>query len=150
MAIHLDVDSLKKAKLHISLPLLIALMIIVWKGDDGIIYWLDASFVSEVEAAELSEAVKGAVETANATSDLLITYIRKEEIVAARAERRDLQDAMQETLLWESQNGENTISEARKDDLEIQAADLGRARERIEETEILIDCLDAGRDDCDA
>lgn len=140
MAIHLDLDSLKKAKLHISLPLLIALMLVVWKGDDGIIYWLDASFVSEVEAAELQEAVKGAVDTANATSVQLITYIRREEIQAARAERRDLQDAMQETLLWESQNGENTISEARKDDIE----------ERIEETEILIDCLDDERDDCNA
>ncbi len=140
MPIHLDVDSLKKAKLHISLPLLIALMIVVWKGDDGIIYWLDASFVSEVEAAELSEAVKGAVETANATSEQLITYIRKEEIQAARAELRSLEDAMQETLLWESQNGENTISEARKDDID----------DRIDEVEILIDCLDAGRDDCNA
>jgi len=140
MPIHLDVDSLKKAKLHISLPLLIALMIVVWKGDDGIIYWLDASFVSEVEAAELSEAVKGAVETANATSEQLISYIRKEEIQAARAELRSLEDAMQETLLWESQNGENTISDARKDDLD----------DRIDETEILIDCLDDGRDDCDA
>ena len=140
MPIHLDVDSLKKAKLHISLPLLIALMIIVWKGDDGIIYWLDASFVSEVEAAELSEAVKGAVETANATSEALIVYIRKEEIQAARGELRSLEDAMQETLLWESQNGENTISEARKDDID----------ERIDEVEILIDCLDDGRDDCNA
>ena len=140
MAIHLDLDSLKKAKLHISLPLLIALMLVVWKGDDGVIYWLDASFVSEVEAAELQEAVKGAVETANATSEQLITYIRREEIQAARAERRDLQDSMQETLLWESQNGENTISEARKDDIE----------ERIEETEILIECLDDERDDCNA
>ena len=140
MPIHLDVDSLKKAKLHISLPLLIALMIIVWKGDDGIIYWLDASFVSEVEAAELSEAVKGAVETANATSEALIVYIRKEEIQAARGELRSLEDAMQETLLWESQNGENTISEARKDDIE----------DRIDEVEILIDCLDAGRDDCNS
>jgi len=140
MAIHLDLDSLKKAKLHISLPLLIALMLVVWKGDDGVIYWLDASFVSEVEAAELQEAVKGAVDTANATSEQLITYIRREEIQAARSERRDLQDAMQETLLWESQNGENTISEARKDDIE----------ERIEETEILIECLDDERDDCNA
>lgn len=135
-----DVEQIKKLKLQISVPLLIALMIVVWKGDDGIIYWLDASFVSEVEAAELSEAVKGAVETANATSEQLITYIRKEEIQAARAELRSLEDAMQETLLWESQNGENTISDARKDDLD----------DRIDETEILIDCLDDGRDDCDA
>jgi acyl-CoA reductase-like NAD-dependent aldehyde dehydrogenase len=140
MSYHLDVDALKKAKLHISLPLLIALMLVVWKGDDGIIYWLDASFVSEVEAAELSEAVKGAVETANATSQQLITYIRREEIQAARAELRSLEDSMQETLLWESQNGENTISEARKDDID----------ERIDETEILIECLDDGRDDCNA
>ncbi len=135
-----DVEQIKKLKLQISVPLLIALMIVVWKGDDGVIYWLDASFVSEVEAAELSEAVKGAVETANATSEQLIVYIRKEEIQAARAELRALEDSMQETLLWESQNGENTISEARKDDIE----------DRIDDVEILIDCLDDGRDDCNA
>ena len=95
---------------------------------------------SEVEAAELSEAVKGAVETANATSNQLIVYIRKEEIQAARGELRSLEDSMQETLLWESQNGENTISKARKDDIE----------DRIDDVEILIDCLDDGRDDCNA
>lgn len=135
-----DVEQLKKLKLQISVPLLIVLMVVVWKGDDGIIYWLDTEFISEVEAADLAEAVKGAVDTSNATSEQLIAYIRQEELQAARAEKRSLEDAMQETLLWESQNGENTISDARKDDLD----------DRIEEAEILIDCLDAGRDDCHA
>lgn len=135
-----DVEQLKKLKLQISVPLLIVLMAVVWKGDDGIIYWLDTEFISEVEAADLAEAVKGAVDTSNATSQQLMSYIRQEELQAARSEKRALEDAMQETLLWESQNGENTISDARKDDLD----------DRIEEAEILIDCLDAGRDDCHA
>ncbi len=135
-----DVEQIQTLKLQISVPLLLALMVVVWKGDDGILWWLDETFVSHAEAGELAEQVKGAVDTANATSEQLITYIRKEEIQAARGELRSLEDAMQETLLWESQNGENTISEARKDDID----------ERIDEVEILIDCLDAGRDDCNA
>ncbi len=135
-----DVEQIKRLKLQISVPLLLALLVVVWKGDDGIIWWLDASFVSEVEAADLSEQIKGAVETSNATSEALIAYIRKEEIQAARGELRSLEDAMQETLLWESQNGENAISEARKDDIE----------DRIDEVEVLIDCLEAGRSDCNA
>ncbi len=135
-----DVEQIKKLKLQISVPLLLVILAVAWKGDDGILYWLDDTFVSHVEAADLAEQVKGAVDTSNATSQALIAYIRKEEIQAARGELRSLEDAMQETLLWESQNGENTISEARKEDI----------GDRIDEVEVLLDCLEAGRDDCNA
>ncbi len=136
---NIDVDKLKKAKLHISLPLFAVLLALAWKGDDGVIYWLDTAFISEAEAEEWTEQLKGAVDVANDTSMALLTYIRRQELRDSRTALQRLEDQLNETLLWESENGENQISLARKDDIE----------DRIEVREDQIDCLEQGGTDCD-
>ncbi len=134
-----DTDSLKKLKLKISLPVLFLIVAIVWKGDDGLIYYLDGFFMSDVQAEELAQEVKVAVSVANLTSMALLDYIRRQELRDTRTALTRLEDQMNDTLLWESENGENTISRARKDDLE----------ERIDIRVIEIECLVTGGSDCD-
>ena len=134
-----DTESLKKLKLKISLPVLLVIVAVVWKGDDGLIYYLDGFFMSDVQAEELADEVKGAVEVANNTSMALLNYILRQELRDARTALTRLEDQMNETLLWESENGENTISIARKEDIE----------ERIDVREIEIECLEDGGTDCD-
>ena len=135
----IDLDKMKKAKLHISLPVFFVLLALAWKGDDGIIYWLDTAFISEVEAEEWTEQIKGAVEVANSTSMMLLDYIRRQELRDSRTALQRLEDQLNETLLWESENGENLISIARKDDI----------GDRIDLREDEIECLVAGGSDCD-
>jgi len=134
-----DTESLKKLKLKISVPALILLLAVVWKGDDGVIFWLDTAFISEVEAEEWTEQIKGAVEVANSTSMMLLDYIRRQEIRDSRTALQRLEDQLEETLLWESENGENLISIARKNDIE----------DRIDVREDEIECLVTGGTDCD-
>ncbi len=136
---NIDLDKLKKAKLHISLPLFFLLLAIAWKGDDGIIYWLDTAFISEVEAEEWTAQIKQAIDVSTTTSITLLDYIRRQELRDTRTALLRLEDQLEETLLWESENGENTISLARKDDIE----------ERIGVRENEIECLEEGRSDCD-
>jgi hypothetical protein len=134
-----DTDSLKKLKLKISLPVLLLIVGLVWKGDDGLIYYLDGFFMSDVQAEELAQEVKVAVSVANLTSMALLDYIRRQELRDTRTALTRLEDQLNETLLWEAANGENTISLARKEDLE----------ERIDIREIEIECLVTGGSDCD-
>lgn len=134
-----DTDSLKKLKLKISLPVMLLIVAIVWKGDDGLIYYLDGFFMSDVQAEELAQEVKVAVSVANLTSMALLDYIRRQELRDTRTALTRLEDQLNETLLWEAANGENTISLARKEDLE----------ERIDIREIEIECLVTGGSDCD-
>jgi len=136
---NIDLDKLKKAKLHISLPVFFALLALAWKGDDGIIYWLDTAFISEAEAEDWTAQIKGAVDVSNTTSMMLLDYIRRQELRDTRTALLRLEDQLEETLLWESENGENQISRARKDDIE----------ERIDVRENEIECLVEGRSDCD-
>jgi hypothetical protein len=69
----------------------------------------------------------------------LLDYIRRQELRDTRTALTRLEDQLNETLLWEAANGENTISLARKEDLE----------ERIDIREIEIECLVTGGSDCD-
>lgn len=134
-----DTDSLKKLKLTLSLPILLVLIGVVWKGDDGLIYYLDGFFMSDVQAEGLADEVKVAVDTANMTSMALLDYILRQELRDARTALTRLEDQLNETLLWESENGQNAISQARKTDLV----------ERIGVREDEIECLEDGGTDCD-
>ncbi len=134
-----DTDSLKKLKLKISLPVALLLVGLLWKGDDGLIYYLDGFFMSDVQAEELAQEVKVAVSVANLTSMALLDYIRRQELRDTRTALTRLEDQMNDTLLWESENGENQISLARKEDL----------KDRIDIREIEIECLVTGGSDCD-
>lgn len=134
-----DTDSLKKLKLKFSLPVFLLIVAIVWKGDDGLIYYLDGFFMSDVQAEELAQEVKVAVSVANLTSMALLDYIRRQELRDTRTALTRLEDQMNDTLLWESENGENQISLARKEDL----------KDRIDIREIEIECLVTGGSDCD-
>jgi hypothetical protein len=105
---------------------------------------LPVHLMTRAEAQTLQQEVKAAADTAKAaaqaateTSRRLFDYIERQELKEERATLDRLKGDLQETLLWESQNGENALSRSRKADLNA----------RIRETEERIRCTltpDAG------
>lgn len=106
-------------------------------------------FVSEAEAGELaaevqqqikdiSESAKRAADAAASAVFELRSHVAGEEIKAARNKMDELRGEISTTLLWESANGANDISRARKRDLEIQ----------FERTAAYVQCLEAQRPNC--
>jgi nucleoid-associated protein YejK len=126
-----------------------SVVVAVLAGAWGFHEWVGKShlpvhLMTRAEAQTLQHEVKAAVdtakvaaETATETSRRLFDYIERQELKEERADLERLKGELQETLLWESQNGENALSRSRKADLNA----------RIRETEERIRCMvtpDAG------
>jgi hypothetical protein len=116
---------------------------VIWtfggKVHDAVWRHVDLYVVSEVEAAELQAEVKAAAETATqaaeavtAIASQLSDYIERQDLKEERGNLERLNGELTETRLWESANGENAMSRARKADLE----------RRIAETQERIRCLE--------
>lgn len=78
------------------------------------------------QVKQASDAATRAAESAERVSQRLFDYIADQELKEERAKHERLEGELQDTLLWESQNGENQISRARKADLEARIIESTR------------------------
>ncbi len=107
---------------------------------------VDRYFFSTAEAQTLLSEVKQAAETAKKaadiasdTADQLLRYMQRQELKEERALLDRLRGELADTELWESQNGANALSRARKADL-IGRIDATLARIRCLENPNVVGC----------
>lgn len=149
----MNIDPRQNRKVSISLVGLPVLLGILWGAHE----WLAAHTVRAVFAAdpateirnEIRQAVAAATQAseraerasmrAERTSDRLESYIRRQAIIEATQQLELLNDQLEDTRLWESANGRNTLSHDRIRDLE----------QRIRVRRGYIQCLETGRTDCE-
>lgn len=100
---------------------------------------VDRFFISTAEAQALTADVKKAVDTATKAVDLatetsedLRRYLQRQELKEERALLDTLKGELADTELWESTNGANALSRARKADL-VRRIDDAVARIRCRE-----------------
>lgn len=150
--IELDLEKLKKRRITITgmtAGLLLAAGSGTWLGHawlrDHVTDKLDLVFQNEAQAQTLGQqvreatnAARDAASAAESVGRSLASYIKRQDAKEARERLSVLKQQLGETQLWESANGVNDITRARKADLTAQ----------IEATQAYIACLDSGRTDC--
>lgn len=105
-----DVSKLGETKVTVPLIMILAVAIGAYKAQDFTIDILDEFFFTDAAAAELADAVK-------ANTDVLYSYIQKQEIRDVNEQIVLVANQIQETQLWIAANGENPIATARLGDL---------------------------------
>ena len=149
-SIDLDLENIKKRRITIRIGTVASLFAaaaigLTW-GNQWIITMLDRSFYSEAQAQVLQDQVKEAADAAkqaaqsveNVSRDLT-QYVKQQDLKSARERLNVLKQQLSETQLWESSNGANDISRARKIELAAQ----------IEIVTAYIQCMEAQRPVCD-
>lgn len=87
----------------------------------------------------IADSANQAADAAQKTATALEEYVKRQELKEARAKLNVLREQLSGTQLWESANGANEISRARKADLAWQ----------IERTTDFVECLEAMRRYCE-
>ena len=105
-----DVSKLGETKVTVPLIMILAVAIGAYKAQDFTIDILDEFFFTDAAAAELADAVK-------ANTDVLYSYIQKQEIRDVNEQIVLVANQLQETQLWIAANGDNPIATARLGDL---------------------------------
>jgi hypothetical protein len=143
--IEIDLHALKRRKFVVSGGALIVLIGVLWLGHGKLTEHLDVYMISTAEGQVLTQQVKEAADAARQAAlsvqevgRSLVDYIKLQDIKDARERLNNLRGSLSETQLWESANGANDISRARKADLEAQ----------ISVIEGYIQCIEAGRSTC--
>lgn len=135
----IDLTNLKTKRITFSVGGLILVAGGLWGAHEYTSAHLNDIFMPIAAAEELADKVDQALARSEENSERLVTFINRQELKEARQQLKDLLGQLQETLLWESANEENSISRARKRDLETD----------IDSQESYIICLEAGRRNCD-
>lgn len=112
-----DVTDWKKHKVTISVGSIIFGLALLWGAHKFIASHAGKYFLPVAAAEELTQKVEEALMTSAENSAILTNFIRRTEIRDAREKVDSLRSELQATLLWESANGENEISRARKSDI---------------------------------
>jgi acyl-CoA reductase-like NAD-dependent aldehyde dehydrogenase len=125
-----------------AIPVAITVSLLSHKYIDG---HIDRFMFSEVQAQTLTDQVEKAAnaaqeasQAASATGRALTTYMRNQDLKETRERLSVREGQLSDTLLWESSNGANDISRARKADLQRE----------IEDLKALLRCYEAVRPDC--
>ncbi len=108
MAINLS--KLSETKVTVPLIMILAVAVGAYKAQDFTIDVLDEFFFTDAAAAELADAVQ-------ANTEVLYSYIKKQEIRDVKEQIVLVANQIQETNLWIAANGENPIATARLSDL---------------------------------
>jgi len=108
MAINLA--KLGETKVTVPLILIAAVAVAAYKAQSFTVEVLDEFFFTDVAAAELADAVQ-------ANTEVLYSYIQKQEIRDVNEQIVLVANQIQETQLWIAANGENPIATARLRDL---------------------------------
>ena len=108
MAINLS--KLSETKVTVPLIMILAVAVGAYKAQDFTIDVLDEFFFTDAAAAELADAVQ-------ANTEVLYSYIKKQEIRDVKEQIVLVANQIQETQLWIAANGENPIATARLSDL---------------------------------
>ena len=108
MAINLS--KLSETKVTVPLIMILAVAVGAYKAQDFTIDVLDEFFFTDAAAAELADAVQ-------ANTEVLYSYIKKQEIRDVKEQIVLVANQIQETQLWIAANGENPIATARLGDL---------------------------------
>lgn len=103
-------DSLTETKVTVPLILLAGLVWLGWNARELTIDGLDQFFFTDAAASELTKAVQ-------ANTDVLSTYIKRQEIRDVSEQIQVIGGQITETQLWVAANGENPIATARLGDL---------------------------------
>ncbi len=105
-----DVSKLGETKVTVPLIMILAVAVGAYKAQDFTIEVLDEFFFTDAAASELADAVQ-------ANTEVLYSYIQKQEIRDVNSEIARVASQIQETQLWIAANGENPIATARLGDL---------------------------------
>ncbi len=105
-----DVSKLGETKVTVPLILILAVAVAAYKAESFTVEVLDEFFFTDVAASELAKAVED-------NTDVLYSYIQKQEIRDVNSEIARVASQIQETQLWIAANGENPIATARLGDL---------------------------------
>ena len=108
MAINLS--ELSETKVTVPLIMILAVAVGAYKAQDFTIDVLDEFFFTDAADAELADAVQ-------ANTEVLYSYIKKQEIRDVKEQIVLVANQIQETNLWIAANGENPIATARLSDL---------------------------------
>lgn len=134
-----DLTKWRHSKITISIGTIIVVFSALVGMHEYTVYHLDDVFMSTADADDLVDKVEKALDKSNSNAELFLDYIRRQDLSDARDSLQNHRDDLRETLLWEDANqGENQISRERKEEL----------RDRIREKEALVQCLEAGRENC--
>ncbi len=108
MAINLS--KLSETKVTVPLIMILAVAVGAYKAQDFTIDVLDEFFFTDAAAAELADAVQ-------ANTEVLYSYIKKQEIRDVKEQIVLVANQIQETNLWIAANGTNPIATDRLSDL---------------------------------
>ena len=106
----MNFSKLGETKVTVPVILILAVAVAAYKAQDFTVEVLDEFFFTDVAAAELADAVQ-------ANTEVLYSYIQKQEIRAVNADIVLVANQLQETQLWIAANGQNPIATARLQDL---------------------------------
>jgi hypothetical protein len=106
----LNLAKLGETKVTVPLILIAAVALIGFKAQSFTVEVLDEFFFTDAAAAELADAVQ-------ANTEVLYSYIQKQEIRDVNEQIVLVANQIQETQLWIAANGQNPIATARLQDL---------------------------------
>lgn len=106
----LNLSKLGDTKVTVPLILILAVAVAAYKAESFTVEVLDEFFFTDVAASELAKAVQD-------NTDVLSSYIQKQEIRDINAQIAQIGEQVTETQLWIAANGENSIATARLGDL---------------------------------
>lgn len=132
----LNYSKLAETKVTVPLILILAVAVGAYKAQDFTIEVLDEFFFTDVAASELAKAVED-------NTDVLYSYIQKQEIRDVNSEIARVASQIQETQLWIAANGENPIATARLGDL------VARQRQLVDKKACLLNDNISDKDVCE-
>lgn len=112
-----DLSNWKKHKVTISFGTVVFVAVCLYGLHQYLAHHLKAIFIPTAVAEELTQKVEKALMTSADNSATLLNFMRRQEVKDSREKINTLKGELQNTLLWESANGENEISRARKKDI---------------------------------
>lgn len=120
----LNFSKLGETKVTVPLILILAVAVGAYKAESFTIALLDEVFFTDAAAADLVDAIE-------ANTDVLSSYIQRQDIRDVNDQIEDIGDQITETQLWIAANETNPIATDR-------LTDLVKRRRRLEERK---DCL---------